>query len=459
MINMVLGVVVTAMVTRLLGPEIFGSYVLLLSLGAILQLVADFGLYLTLGREMAQNPQGENEILSQIASLRLFLLLSVFTLAAVVIYFMPRFQFLFWSFVVVAAGLIFQSLSQLFMGVYQYYQSVWRATAGDLLGRLAQILGVAVVGFYAATLDTMVAMFALSTAVAYLMHQVLLPVKKWRLVIRWADWRRIAATSWPLGAMLLVNAIYFRVDVLILSWFRPTFEVGWYGAAYRVVESFLFFPAMLGGLLLPRLAESLRDGKTDVAGKYIGEGLVLVLATGLYVLVILGVFSKGVVMFIAGGSFIEAAPLLSVLSVALAIMFAGNLFGFSLVAMKKQLLLLNCYVVLAVFNTVANIMFVPFYGAMAAAWTTVLTELAATSYAAYHVTRGVKLDIRRFCLPRLFVVGLFSFGAAYFLPAEANLFVKIIVVTLLYLVLLYLAGILEWRKFSMLGSTALSHRK
>ena len=42
-VNVVLGVVATAVISRLLGPANYGAYVLLFSFGVIIQLAADLG--------------------------------------------------------------------------------------------------------------------------------------------------------------------------------------------------------------------------------------------------------------------------------------------------------------------------------------------------------------------------------------------------------------------------------
>jgi O-antigen/teichoic acid export membrane protein len=141
-INVALGLLVVKLVTGFLGPSGYGAYALLLSFGAILQLVADGGLYLQLTRSIAQAPHRESELISHILSLRIILLSLVFVIGAGILATLPAGTSLTRSFMIIALGLSFQSISQLFMGIFQYHQAVWRATVGDLVGRLGQIISV-----------------------------------------------------------------------------------------------------------------------------------------------------------------------------------------------------------------------------------------------------------------------------------------------------------------------------
>ncbi|MCH8748474.1 polysaccharide biosynthesis C-terminal domain-containing protein, partial [Patescibacteria group bacterium] len=262
-------------------------------------------------------------------------------------------------------------------------------------------------------------------------------------------WRLLLATSWPLGLVLLLNAVYFRVDLLIISLFRPAAEVGWYGVAYRVVESALFIPAMLGGLLLPRFSE--QDGKKKQRpAQYLEQGLkLLLLAAGLVVAILL-VLNRPIITLLAGPGYEAAAPLLAMLSLALGTMFIGTTFGYALVALKQQTKLLKLYGALAIFNVIANLIFIPRYGAMAAASTTVVTELLATIVAGYFVWQLLPF---RFPTRYFGQVVLASAGAilvlAYALP-QVNLIIQLSAITASYLLLAGLAGLLSGRHFELL---------
>lgn len=382
-----LGLLLVSLTSRFLGEAAFGTYSALLAYGSLLLIGADFGLYLTLTREAGHEPETMPSILSDITWLRLGGLTLVWIIGSIILLYIPSlasFRVAFW---LVAAGLSAQSISQLMMGVFQARSVVWRATTGDIVGRLVQIILTMIVIMQIFRVESVLGIviaFTGATIAATAVHYLLLPFP-WRLKSPpvWVKARYIISQSWPAAAMLLLNAIYFRIDLVMLSALRPAAEVGLYGLAYRIIESALFIPAMFGGLLLPRFSSKIfpRD--------LFQESLIATFwaATGLCVIIVL--LARPIIALVSGTAFSGAASLLMILSLALFAMFFGNLFGFTLVARGRQKSLMWLYLGLVVFNIVSNYLFIPHFGAAAAAWTTVATEIMAASVAGYLVWRIV----------------------------------------------------------------------
>lgn len=440
-----------ALVTRRLGPTHFGEYSLILAYGTILQLVADGGLYLTLSRELVHNTLSRATYSAQVLSLRVVLLLIVFILGGIGLWLWPTGHTLEQLFVVAAVGLSLQSMSQLLMGIYQVHGVVWRATVGDVMGRLAQ---VGLVWAWPQTSPlSMISAFMVSTAVAFALHAWLLPLPGlWRWAYDRAVWRRLLTVSWPLGLMLLMNVIYFRIDTVILSYWRTAAEVGQYNLAYRVIESALFFPAMFGGLLLPVISAALHRTHQQQARQLLNQSFRLLLTLAVLALLALQVGASWFVTWLAGPQFIAAAPLLKILALALATMFLGNLFGYVLVALQKQQALLWLYVGLAIGNTVANWLLVPHYGAAAAAWITVATEGIAMSVAGYLVHRALPLLIPLRVALSLAGTVAGTVGILNLVPYEWPMIIRLSVLLIIYGVLSWTLGLLRWPDIHLLLS-------
>lgn len=98
-----IGVVVTAILGRLLGASGFGLYSLVLSFGAILHVLSDGGLYVTLTREITKHPKQEQKIFSAIMGLRITSLVVVFIAGWLILSGIPGYQWahgLYWIAVV-----------------------------------------------------------------------------------------------------------------------------------------------------------------------------------------------------------------------------------------------------------------------------------------------------------------------------------------------------------------------
>jgi O-antigen/teichoic acid export membrane protein len=431
-----LGVWLTALLTPLLGAGQFGIYTLLISYASLLQAFADAGLYLNLTRLLSASPHEEaRRYFTHTLLLRLFLFLIAFTAGLFFLPFLPALRGYSSFFYLIALGFLAQSLSQLTMGLFQARGTMRPATVGDILGRLAQIIAfISLARWLTNPLLAAALAYALGAGVALFYHLLFssLP-RSGSTSVEPALLRQLLLDSWPLGLLLLLNMLYFRIDQIMLSYFRLPEEVGWYGLSYRLVESLLFFPAAFGGLLLPRLTAALAFGRVSEASLWLKQALQLtLLAAGLLVL-LLPLSAGSLILLLANASFLPSIPLLKILSLALAMMFVGNLFGFTLVALQQSRSLLRLYGFLVVFNVLANLVFIPLAGAYAAAWTTVATELLATLLAGRLVFKTLPSSLSSSFLVLWLLVVLVALASLLIIPASWPLLIRLGLISGLYL--------------------------
>lgn len=444
-----LGLLSVILLARALNKEQFGAYTVVLAYGAILTALADAGLYLTLTRAIATPGVDEEHHLSHTLLLRLLLFAVVFGLATIITELIPALGITPLLFLIAATGYFCQLISQLLLGLYQKHGLVWRATIGDLVGRFVQITVLWLI-FARANVYLAVFAFAAGAAAALVVHRLLAPVRRLLpLVLEWRLLWRILHTTWPLGLMLVMNMIYFRLDTLLLALLRSDAEVGEYGLAYRLIESGLFFPAMVGGLLLPHLTLAVATSARSAAIAWLNEGIHLMsIAAGTALVILLGFTAPLIQLF--GTAYLPSIPLLKILSLAFAIMFFGNLFGFTLVALGLNHTLLRLYAALAVVNLTLNLLFIPLAGAVAAAWTTVVTEGLATVIAGYIAYRHLPFSAYR---PPLFIVAgavVLTLFTNYWVASALPLLIRLVGAAAIYLSCLYIGGLFKPDHFKLL---------
>lgn len=446
LVTLILGLGATALMTRLLGAQEFGQYAFVATIGTFLQLIADFGLYLTASKELGRGVADTDIRFGHILSLRSIFLIIVYVVGGIILLLLPSARPLTPLFGVFAIGFAAQSISQLLLSVFQASGVVWRATISDITGRLAQI-GVLFMLFVHSSQVPVHAIgvasaFSIGLAVSCGMYFVLIPNKNMLLpVLSPMIWRKIIKISLPIGALLVLNVIYFRIDTIMLALFRTSQEVGWYALAYRVVENTLFFPAMLGGLLLPHISSALHKKDHALSRGFIEQALFLSISLALPIVAILILYAQRLVVLISGQLFAPSGPILTVLAWAAGIMFVGNILGFALIALGRQKELLLLYAGLAVGNIGANLVFIPLFGAMGAAWITVITEGLATSVASYLVYERIVWRIPFPYLLRLLFCITAAIGCSYLLPVATPLLAKIFGVCAVYLILGYTTNV------------------
>jgi O-antigen/teichoic acid export membrane protein len=190
-----------------------------------------------------------------------------------------------------------------------------------------------------------------------------------------ATWRRLLRISLPFGATVVVNYLYFRLDVLLLSILRDTEEVALYGLAYRVLEGLIVLPSYFMFALFPEIAR-LTDDRARV------DGIVVTALEAMQVLalplVTLGiVFADDIVAVIGGAEFEDSASVLRILMVALGISYVSGVYGNALVAIGRQDALFKWSLVVLGANLAANLALIPPFGAVGAAIAVVASEALA----------------------------------------------------------------------------------
>jgi O-antigen/teichoic acid export membrane protein len=238
--------------------------------------------------------------------------------------------------------------------------------------------------------------------------------------------------AWPIGLAGVFVTAYYRIDGVILFHYRGATAAAYYSAAYRVLDVLQILPMTVSGVLLPLLASAQREGQGRQRVQQLFEmAVAFLLAAALPVVVCGVILAPGIVGLIYGSHYHRSVYLLQVLLPAFIPICMGYLLTSQLILHD----LLRPYIVIAfvgaLINVVANVLAIPRYGAAAAAWTTVATELVSVTGVAAVVTRrlGLRLPFGR-ALRCLVATALT--GAPVWLVRSAPLPVGIVVAAIVY---------------------------
>lgn len=370
--------------TRTLGPEAYGKYGFAMNFVGFLMLLASPGFVPYGMRAIAQNAGQEQDIGAKIVGLRLF-----FAVAATVILvfytiflapddnqirlllllsgllLLPGALSLDWLLTgksiippVAIAGVISQIIyTAAILFFVRGVQSVWVVPVGALVGEL---VGIGIL------------LFAVGRSYGL----------RWPQLSR-QDFRDIVPQAMLLGFASLMYLTYDKVDTILLGYFRPMEEVGLYVATYKIMWMVMSFQPILAKVFFPLIAESAvseQDGQKD---------------SRLYLKIL---------MFIAfpliAGGFVVADPLTRLLigekyvgSGLLLVMLlpnvlAGGLAGYyawmKLMAKNRNREYVIAVTSGAVLNLGLNLIFIPIWGAKAAAVITCLSQFAVAGVAAWY---------------------------------------------------------------------------
>ncbi len=177
---------------------------------------------------------------------------------------------------------------------------------------------------------------------------------------------------------VLASNLFWRLDIIMLSRMRSPEEVGLYAAAMRIIVLCQEVPKSILLNLLPPLAALFPESMAafreliERTAKYL---LIYAFPVALGALVL----APDIVEMIFGQAFESSTPILRVLAVSLLPFGLMKLFGNVLVAAHYQWVDFATIAVGVMLNLGLNAFFIPAYGAIGAAYTTLLTITAAVA--------------------------------------------------------------------------------
>jgi O-antigen/teichoic acid export membrane protein len=387
---------------RLLGRTDVGAYQFLVIFTTYLDTLIDFGLNALVAREVSRGSVDARAAFRAVNILRLGLWGAGVPVVAIVYgplretaNLSPEAAVAGWTFYVAllptilaktATGLLWAAERlELTAGV-----SVVATLLRVALGGVALFSGFGLVGLAASSAVTNVA-----TALALWRLAARLPTGAVAIgASRPVVWLR---ESWPLFINQLLQGLFFKIDGMLLLPLAGAAAGGTYAAAYKVSEGAGIVSSTFTLALFPRLSRS-GDPAAD-PGRALADAyrlpLRLLLQVGFPLAAGIALLSEPIVATVAGRDYLpESAIALSILICYLPLSYANGLTQYVLIAAGRQRLLTAAFIAALVFNVAANLVLIPRFGYVGAAWVTVISEvilLVPFAAAAARVAPGVSL--------------------------------------------------------------------
>lgn len=176
--------------------------------------------------------------------------------------------------------------------------------------------------------------------------------------------------AWPLGLVLLINYLYARLDIFLLSLLKPSVEVGVYGISYRFFDVVIAVPTFLAASTYPLLIKVMDKPATYYSNirKYLFfYGFVSFAGT------IIVLLSSPLIQILRKEFLLSVMPL-QILSLSLPFFFLTSILQWHFVIRKKILMLLPIYLFVLILNLILNLIFIPKFSYFASAVITGLCE-------------------------------------------------------------------------------------
>jgi O-antigen/teichoic acid export membrane protein len=230
-----------------------------------------------------------------------------------------------------------------------------------------------------------------------------------------------------LGSIPIVNSLYARADVFLLTWFGTWTDVGLYSAALRLIDvARSIAPAYARALypVLARLHAESTNGFAMQARRSIRDIVLLVLP----IVLVLSGFAQPVIVTLYGDRLAGAADVLHILAWSLVPATLATTLAQILFAAKLQAIDLRVNAIAIVFIALAGALLIPKWGAGGAAFAILLSSTLYAGLEYLFVRRAVTDPAALPLLLKLAAVAAAGGLAMTFTPATPTLVVGVVAI-------------------------------
>jgi O-antigen/teichoic acid export membrane protein len=205
---------------------------------------------------------------------------------------------------------------------------------------------------------------------------------------------RVTKESAAYGVYAVFGTIYLWIDTIMLTLMTRSTVVGWYGASTQLFQTLLFLPVFVQAAWLPRLVTAFGKSRRDLRDMARAP-VELVLMLSLPIAAGTIVVADPLIHAVYGTGFAQAIPVLIVLGLCIPPLYLNIILASVLIAEKRQSMWTTVMICAAVLNPLLNLVLIPLTehryhnGAIGAAISLVLTELALSGVALFVVGRHV----------------------------------------------------------------------
>lgn len=394
-LNPLTSILLVSAIARLQGAEALGEYSLVLTMFYMAIELAGLGLNLPIIRAVATHKEKARDYLimaSVIGLVTSFLAVVVMRILVFLLDYPIKIQaasnLLMWavfpSVIVFFCEAIFIALNKAkYVAGISFAENVFKVMVGFVL----LTMGKSVLSLFVVIL----CLRFLTCAGYLLLFWISIEVTLRRF--DWAMMRELRQFSPVFTANLLIGVLFGRIDIILLSKFGTMIQVGFYGAALRLIEIARIAPGNLlrGGL--PSMSEAAQAGMDGLKQLFLGTTRYMILYGTITALGI-HLFAGSLIQVFYGDNLIGAVVPLKVLALMMIPVSLNPIFASLLFSVHRQFLDLVSNIARVIFLLTFCVLLIPHWGGPGAAIALVASEtMLFLCLWAFVETRVFKINI------------------------------------------------------------------
>jgi O-antigen/teichoic acid export membrane protein len=365
-------VFVVILIARFLSVEGFGTLSTILALTSIIGLLADFGLLLPTIRSLSTGQQDPRELIGKTVWPRAIWSLASIFLAVSVGALLDLSGI---ALVLLAMAATLEMATTAFIRSFEGCHNLRMVTMLVVIERVVFSLTVTMCAVLGKTLEAVAWGYLVSNTVSFVVAYIVLC--RWLGVpsirFSWKTFVTQSFTGLPFLAVAGFSTVMYRLDTLVINYYRGDYEAGLYNAALRILEAQMFIPMAFMASVFPALSHLFRQDETEFV-RVFRRSLRYLLVAGLLLATTLHTTAPFLITILYPDGFLKSIGALKIGTFMLVFYFANFLLSQTLIAINEERTFSIIIVSTALVSAASNLAVVPEWGFLGASWVRVAME-------------------------------------------------------------------------------------
>ena len=372
----ILTFVMTVMAAQFYGPERFGVYTLALSVSALFETIFNLGINTVFMQRVSGTPGKISQELGLFLPLKLL------------INFISIIFFTLFIFVMQKNGETTYTLllSGIYTNIFSIITFLWccfdakqkmEYTAINKLIKFGIIFSLGLI-FILQKLPIYFLMYAFITGgiVSFIVTGIIIKKTLTTINLRnnFFEWKEIMKQGLPIAISGTFVFIYSYLDTIIISFTKGESAVGMYQTSYKIIGTIFILGTLINQAYFPSLIKTFQEAPEKLSKIYeksLKSSLFWSIPSSLGGFIL----AERIILFVYGKDYIDGIMPFKILIFNCIIYFVSSSMTNLLYATKDQKKIMWIFFCGAAFNTISNLLIIPWYGINGAAATTLLAEI------------------------------------------------------------------------------------
>lgn len=380
-LRMVLGLLVSVLLARYLGPTNFGIISFAISLVVLLSSFIHLGLGGLVVRDILNFPEQQDVTLGTTFTLKIICGLVIF-LSIGTLCFYDFFEYNeSWVIFFVSTSLIFRPFETIDFWFQSRVRVKFSVYAKSLAFIVASVVNIILI-FIKAPLVAFAVVYAVEVTLEALFLVLLYSrinqsILKWRAKLPKA--KELLSQSWMLILSGLFATVYLKIDQIMLKFMIGNEEVGIYAIAAQLSEAWYFLPSALAMSVYPALIKCKKVDEEVYRQKL--QNIFDILFASAFIVALVVTFTSGpLIKFLYGDTFLRSSQILKIHIWAGIFIFMRALFSKWIIIENLLYFSLMSHALGATVNVLLNFMLINKYAGMGASVATLISYSVASYF-------------------------------------------------------------------------------